>query len=108
MDELIPNENYKILFGNTIKSDGFSVDFVFYRKERMNNGSDVELTLEDFNYEEVHNQYHPMFLVPGRSTVYGRKLELKKSALASKRSSLKFPHHKQQQLDHTINMLNTC
>ncbi|EIE76770.1 hypothetical protein RO3G_01474 [Rhizopus delemar RA 99-880] len=70
MDELIPNENYKILFGNTIKSDGFSVDFVFYRKERMNNGSDVELTLEDFNYEEVHNQYHPMFLVPGRKSLF--------------------------------------
>ncbi|KAG0756460.1 hypothetical protein G6F22_016183 [Rhizopus arrhizus] len=107
MDDLTPNENNKILFGNTIKSDGFSVDFVFYRKERMNNGSDVELTLKDFNYEEVHNQYHPMFLDRGRkslftavagiasakqirkssvkeyyhltgSTVYSKKLELKK------------------------------
>ncbi|KAG1047748.1 hypothetical protein G6F43_009818 [Rhizopus delemar] len=107
MDDLTPNENNKILFGNTIKSDGFSVDFVFYRKKRMNNGSDVELTLEDFNYEEVHNQYNPMFLDPGRkslftavvgvdsakqirkasvkeyyhltgSTVYSKKLELKK------------------------------
>ncbi|KAG0826837.1 hypothetical protein G6F18_009759 [Rhizopus arrhizus] len=70
MDDLTPNENNKILFGNTIKSDGFSVDFVFYRKERMNNGSDVELTLEDFNYEEVHNQYHPMFLDPGRKSLF--------------------------------------
>ncbi|KAG0777239.1 hypothetical protein G6F22_012011 [Rhizopus arrhizus] len=70
MDELTPNENNKILFGNTIKSDGFSVDFVFYRKERMNNGSDVELTLKDFNYEEVHNQYHPMFLGPGRKSLF--------------------------------------
>lgn len=137
MDDLTPNENNKILFGNTIKSDGFSVDFVFYRKERMNHGSDVELTLEDFNYEEVHNQYHPMFLDPGRkslftavvgvasakqirkssvkeyyhltgSTVYSKKLELKKSVLASRRSSPKSTHQKQQQLDHTINMLNTC
>ncbi|KAG1277309.1 hypothetical protein G6F57_008684 [Rhizopus arrhizus] len=70
MDDLTPNENNKILFGNAIKSDGFSVDFVFYRKERMNNGSDVELTLEDFNYEEVHNQYHPMFLDPGRKSLF--------------------------------------
>ncbi|KAG1019468.1 hypothetical protein G6F26_010093 [Rhizopus arrhizus] len=70
MDDLTPNENNKILFGNTIKFDGFSVDFVFYRKERMNNGSDLELTLEDFNYEEVHNQYHPMFLGPGRKSLF--------------------------------------
>ncbi|KAG0931403.1 hypothetical protein G6F30_011222 [Rhizopus arrhizus] len=70
MDELTPNENNKILFENTIKSDGFSVDFVFYRKERMNNGSDVELTLKDFNYEEVHNQYHPMFLDPGHKSLF--------------------------------------
>ncbi|KAG1281368.1 hypothetical protein G6F65_005751 [Rhizopus arrhizus] len=70
MDDLTPNENNKILFGNTIKSDGFSVDFVFYRKERMNNGSDIELTLEDFNYEEVHNQYHPMFLDCGRKSLF--------------------------------------
>ncbi|EIE85546.1 hypothetical protein RO3G_10256 [Rhizopus delemar RA 99-880] len=70
MDDLTPNENNKILFGNTIKSDGFSVDFVFYRKKRMNNGSDVELTVEDFNYEEVHNQYHPIFLDPGRKSLF--------------------------------------
>ncbi|KAG1139363.1 hypothetical protein G6F38_009889 [Rhizopus arrhizus] len=70
MDDLTPNENNNILFGNTIKSDGFSVDFVFYRKERMNHGSDVELTLEDFNYEEVHNQYHSMFLDPGRKSLF--------------------------------------
>ncbi|KAG1152469.1 hypothetical protein G6F37_010787 [Rhizopus arrhizus] len=70
MDDLTPNENNKILFGNTIKSDGFSVDFVFYRKERMNNGSDVELTLKDFNYEEIHNQYHPMLLDPGRKSLF--------------------------------------
>jgi hypothetical protein len=41
------------------------------------------------------------------STVYSKKLELKKSILASRRSSPKFPHQKQQQLDHSINMLNT-
>ncbi|KAG0875676.1 hypothetical protein G6F15_010288 [Rhizopus arrhizus] len=123
MDDLTPNENNKILFGNTIKSDGFSVDFVFYRKERMNNGSDVELTLEDFNYEEVHNQYHPMFLDPGRkslftavvgvasakqirkcsvkeyyhltgSTVYSKKLELKKECSGIKTIESQIPTSK--------------
>jgi hypothetical protein len=43
------------------------------------------------------------------STVYSKKTRVKKkSVLASRRSSPKFPHQKQQQLDHTINMLNTC
>ncbi|KAG0871841.1 hypothetical protein G6F16_005603 [Rhizopus arrhizus] len=86
----------------------------------MNNGSDVELTLEDFNYEEVHNQYHPMFLDPGRkslftavvgvasakqirkcsvkeyyhltgSTVYSKKLELKKECSGIKTIESQIP-----------------
>ncbi|KAG1001747.1 hypothetical protein G6F63_012223 [Rhizopus arrhizus] len=92
MDDLTPNENNKILFGNTIKSDGFSVDFVFYRKERMNHGSDVELTLEDFNYEEVHNQYHPMFLDPGRKSLFTAVVGVS-SAKQIRKSSVKEYYH---------------
>ena len=40
------------------------------RHPRQNNDSDVELILEDFNYEEAHNQYHPMFLDPGRKSLF--------------------------------------
>ncbi|KAG1300639.1 hypothetical protein G6F61_012835 [Rhizopus arrhizus] len=90
MDELTPNENNKILFENTIKSDGFSVDFVFYRKERMNNGSDVELTLKDFNYEEVHNQYHPMFLGPGRKSLFTAIVSVASAKQIRKSSLLDF------------------
>ncbi|KAG0876370.1 hypothetical protein G6F15_010113 [Rhizopus arrhizus] len=92
MDDLTPNENNKILFGNTIKSDGFSVDFVFYRKERMNNGSDVELTLEGFNYEEVHNQCHPMFLDPGRKSLFTAVVGVS-SAKQIRKSSVKEYYH---------------
>ncbi|KAG1388805.1 hypothetical protein G6F60_013577 [Rhizopus arrhizus] len=92
MDDLTPNENNKILFGNAIKSDGFSVDFVFYRKERMNNGSDVELTLEDFNYEEVHNQYHPMFLDPGRKSLFTAVVGVASSKQIRKSSVKEYYH----------------
>ncbi|KAG1050437.1 hypothetical protein G6F43_007287 [Rhizopus delemar] len=101
MDDLIPNKNNKILFGNTIKSDGFSVDFVFYRKKRMNNGSDVELTLEDFNYEEVHNQYHPIFLDPGRKSLFTAVVGIASAKQIRKSSLLDFygkdtAHHRFQ------------
>ncbi|KAG1061342.1 hypothetical protein G6F41_012281 [Rhizopus arrhizus] len=62
MDDLTPNENNKILFGNTIKSDGFSVDFVFYRKERM-----------------------------ALITVYSKKLELKKECSGIKTIESQIP-----------------
>ncbi|KAG0776031.1 hypothetical protein G6F22_012868 [Rhizopus arrhizus] len=101
MDDLIPNENNKILFGYTIKPDGFSVDFVFYRKERMNNGSDVELTLEGFNYEEVHNQCHPMFLDPGRKSLFTAVVGVSSAKQIRKSSLLDFygkdtAHHRFQ------------
>lgn len=70
MDNLTPNGNNRILFGNTFKSDGFSVDLVFYRRERKNNDTNVEITLQDFNYDEVIKQYQPTFLDPGRKSLF--------------------------------------
>ncbi|KAI8072172.1 uncharacterized protein B0P05DRAFT_580302 [Gilbertella persicaria] len=70
MDDLTPNGNNKILFGNTFKSDGFSVDLLFYRREKKKDGTGVELALEDFNYEEVINQYQPVFLDPGHKSLF--------------------------------------
>ncbi|KAI7897589.1 uncharacterized protein BX663DRAFT_533736 [Cokeromyces recurvatus] len=70
MDDLTPNGNNKILFGNIFKSDGFSADLVFYRRERKKNDSDVKITLEDFNFEGVINQYQPVFLDPGRKSLF--------------------------------------
>ncbi|ORE07450.1 hypothetical protein BCV72DRAFT_255864 [Rhizopus microsporus var. microsporus] len=75
MEELIPNEENKVLFGNIVKSDGFCIDFIFYRRTFGENG-DVTLIqnhglgVGDFSIEEVIQLYRTIFLGPGRKAVY--------------------------------------
>ncbi|KAI8078177.1 uncharacterized protein B0P05DRAFT_470538 [Gilbertella persicaria] len=92
MDDLIPNGNNKILFGNTFKSDGFSVDLLFYRREKKKDDTGVELALEDFNYEEVINQYQPVFLDPGRKSLFTAVVGVE-SAKQIRKSSAKEYYH---------------
>ncbi|KAI8971593.1 hypothetical protein BDF20DRAFT_885223, partial [Mycotypha africana] len=58
--------NTSVLFWNLIRSDGFTVDFLF--KDAVIDHHD--LTLEDFSYEEITANYRPTFVDPGRKTVF--------------------------------------
>ncbi|ORE11873.1 hypothetical protein BCV72DRAFT_331883 [Rhizopus microsporus var. microsporus] len=72
VDDLLPNQNNKIMFANTVKSDGFSVDFVFNKRTTKDTSliANIDLKLEDFGLEEVKQAYQPMFLDPGRKSVF--------------------------------------
>lgn len=71
-----PNGLNNVLFSNTIKSDGFTVDFLFEKrratalKEVKKDIENHDLVLEDFEYEEVERIYQPVFIDPGRKAVY--------------------------------------
>lgn len=76
IDDLRPNGLNNLLFANTIKSDGFTVDFLFEKRrasaaqELTNDIKSHDLALEDFEYEEIEKIYRPCFLDPGRKSVY--------------------------------------
>ncbi|KAI8971610.1 hypothetical protein BDF20DRAFT_824659, partial [Mycotypha africana] len=60
--------NTSVLFWNLIRSDGFTVDFLFKTKEDAVIDHH-DLTLEDFSYEEITANYRPTFVDPGRKTI---------------------------------------
>lgn len=71
--ELAPNGNNSILFGNIVRTDGVSVDFLFYRKHQVGPGPSYQrfdLALEDFDLSEVKDKYLPISLDPGRTSVF--------------------------------------
>lgn len=71
--ELVPNGENQTLFGNLIRSDGFSVDLVFYKRNETKNAGNsfnFDLKLEHFNHEEVQSSYCPIFIDPGRKSVF--------------------------------------
>ncbi|ORE01021.1 hypothetical protein BCV72DRAFT_177730, partial [Rhizopus microsporus var. microsporus] len=72
VDDLLPNQNNKVMFANTVKSDGFSVDFVFNKRTTKDTSliANIDLKLEDFGLEEAKQAYQPMFLDPGRKSVF--------------------------------------
>ncbi|GAA5814925.1 hypothetical protein MFLAVUS_008428 [Mucor flavus] len=75
IDYLHPSGLNDVLFANTIKSDGFTVDFLFEKRRataRQESKNDIEnhdLALKDFKYEEVERMYHPIFIDSGRKAV---------------------------------------
>ncbi|PHZ15289.1 uncharacterized protein RHIMIDRAFT_271994, partial [Rhizopus microsporus ATCC 52813] len=71
----------KVIFANTIKSDGFSVDFAFSKRTTSDTSSktNIDLELEDFDLEEVNRNYQPMFLNPGRKSVFTAAIGLDKT-----------------------------
>ncbi|KAI8643374.1 hypothetical protein BD408DRAFT_151801 [Parasitella parasitica] len=77
----IDQETKKILFGNTIKTDGVSVDFLFYKSAPKKKGSSanmLDLSLEDFDLNEVSEKYNPIFIDPGRKSVFTATVGLEK------------------------------
>lgn len=64
-----------MLFGNIVRSDGFAVDLLFYRRvsDESNDQRVIEshdLSVSDFSIDEVTEMYRPSFIDPGRKTVF--------------------------------------
>lgn len=71
----MPNGENKQLFGNLVRSDGFSVDFLFYKrqsdkKDMATKINQSDLKLDDFDSREVEESYLPIAIDPGRKTVF--------------------------------------
>ncbi|CAO3692194.1 hypothetical protein G6F70_005323 [Rhizopus microsporus] len=60
------------MFANTVKSDGFTVDFIINKRTTKDTSlaANIDLELGDFGLEEVKQTYQPMFLDPGRNSVF--------------------------------------
>ncbi|KAG2202343.1 hypothetical protein INT46_004668 [Mucor plumbeus] len=95
IDDLRPNGLNNVLFSNTIKSDGFTVDFLFEKrratalKEVKKDIENHDLVLEDFEYEEVERIYQPVFIDPGRKAVYTAAIGLDTSNHQIRQYSIK-------------------
>ncbi|KAI8094995.1 uncharacterized protein B0P05DRAFT_502906 [Gilbertella persicaria] len=75
IESLLPTGTNKRLFGNLIRSDGFSVDFVFnkrtIREKRLTKQiNQVDLILDGFEQHEVDSHYLPIAVDPGRKRVF--------------------------------------
>ncbi|KAI8982221.1 hypothetical protein BDF20DRAFT_973409 [Mycotypha africana] len=61
------------LFRNIVRSDGFTVDFLFSKKGKAKEEKTIEnhrLTLEDFDLADIEAGYRPCFIDPGRKDVF--------------------------------------
>ncbi|KAI8047825.1 uncharacterized protein B0P05DRAFT_576174 [Gilbertella persicaria] len=72
---LLPTGTNKRLFGNLIRSDGFSVDFVFNKrtiteKRLTKQINQVDLILDGFEQHKVGSHYLPIAVDPGRKRVF--------------------------------------
>ncbi|CEG80227.1 hypothetical protein RMATCC62417_14594 [Rhizopus microsporus] len=83
------------MFANTVKSDGFSVDFVFNKRTTKDTSliTNIDLKLEDFGLEEVKQTYQPMFLDPGRKSVFTTAIGLDKTKHQIRRCSTPEYYH---------------
>jgi hypothetical protein len=82
--ELTPNGNNNVLFGNLIRTDGFSVDFLFYKRFQVGHAPSLQkfdLALDGFNLLEVENNYMPISLDPGRKSVFTATVGLESEVL---------------------------
>ncbi|KAI8984088.1 hypothetical protein BDF20DRAFT_971280 [Mycotypha africana] len=65
--------NQETLFRNIVRSDGFTVDFLFSKKGKAKKEKTIEnhrLTLEDFDLAEIEAGYRPCFIDPGRKDFF--------------------------------------
>ncbi|KAI8091301.1 uncharacterized protein B0P05DRAFT_446961, partial [Gilbertella persicaria] len=75
IESLLPTGKNKRLFGNLIRSDGFSVGFVFKKrtiteKRLTKQINQVDLILDNFEQHEVDSHYLPIAVDPGRKRVF--------------------------------------
>lgn len=60
------------MFGNLIRSDGFSIDCLFYKRKANDIAtvSNLQLELTDLQLAEIKKEYKPVFIDPGRKAVF--------------------------------------
>ena len=89
----VPNGDNTVLFGNFIRSDGFGLDLI-YNKRKQNRTiiESHDLTLDDFDYQEVEASYCPIFIDPGRKSVFTAAIGLK-DAQQIRRCTIKEYYH---------------
>ncbi|KAI8969915.1 hypothetical protein BDF20DRAFT_826467, partial [Mycotypha africana] len=88
--------NTSVLFRNLIRSDGFTVDFLFNRKKKPKEDEIIDhhdLKLEDFLYEEITANYRPAVVDPGRKTVFTAAIGLETERHEIRRCSTKEYYH---------------
>ncbi|KAI9481458.1 MAG: hypothetical protein EXX96DRAFT_618384 [Benjaminiella poitrasii] len=98
IEDLIPNEENKILFRNIVKSDELFIDFMFYRRAVDENEDEAlirnhNLGVNDFSMEEVAQLYRPSLLDPGRKTVYTAVMGLDQNQHEIRRCTTKEYYH---------------
>ncbi|KAL0096089.1 hypothetical protein J3Q64DRAFT_1622094, partial [Phycomyces blakesleeanus] len=74
------NGENNVLLGIIDRSDGFSVDFLFYKRSH-NTTDEISIVDHDFGikhfiFEEVTKMYRPSFLDPGRNRVFTAAVRL--------------------------------
>ena len=69
------------MFANTIKSNGFSVDFMFNKRiaNHTSSKTNVALEFEDFDLKAVNQHYQPMILDHRRKSVFTAAIGLDKT-----------------------------
>ncbi|KAK4510683.1 dTDP-fucopyranose mutase [Mucor velutinosus] len=97
IEELMPNGENDVLFGNIVRSDGFCVDFLFY-KRTSGTADEIstvnhDLGIKDFTIEEVTQLYRPSFLDPGRKTVFTAAIGLDPDVHQVRRCTTKEYYH---------------
>ncbi|KAI7903268.1 uncharacterized protein BX663DRAFT_433730, partial [Cokeromyces recurvatus] len=75
IESIMPNGRNRQLFGNLIRSDGFSVDFLFYKRRNDQNDmavkvNQIHLKVDDFKSQEVEESCLLIAIDPGRKTVF--------------------------------------
>ncbi|KAI9268584.1 hypothetical protein EDC94DRAFT_514539, partial [Helicostylum pulchrum] len=110
IEKLMPNGENDILFGNIIRSDGFCVDFLFYRRIEPKQDDTIslpkhKLELQDFIFEEVENVYRPPFIDPGRRSVFTATIGLDSSQHQKAKSRFNLYQSRQKAPEYMVNML---
>jgi hypothetical protein len=93
----MPNGENDVLSGNIVRSDGFCVDFLFYKRTYSTTDeistTSHDLSIKDFTVEEVTKLYRPSFLDPGRKTVFTAAIGLDPDENQIRRCTTKEYYH---------------
>ncbi|KAI8987275.1 hypothetical protein BDF20DRAFT_255001 [Mycotypha africana] len=73
LSSFIPNGSNTVRFGNIMRTDGFSIDFLFYKRRHGTLESTyktLDLSLDDFSKSKVEQTYVPIFVDSNRKSVF--------------------------------------
>ncbi|KAG2195909.1 hypothetical protein INT47_002682 [Mucor saturninus] len=71
IESLLPTGTNKKMFANMVRSDGFAVDFIFYKEKTYSEHiNQVDLILDDFEFNEHEEHYLPITIDPGKKAFF--------------------------------------